>query len=712
MLKKQLLSNRPMTKKSMKVNKVHATTPPTNPNVINATTQKFGVGRGKDISITAKHFNSAKSSDNSDRDNTDNDTNINLDVESGSEGESEESIQVTAKMEKSDSKITKDSQNSAEVVTVTKDGLAEICPAVNGNHSKSICKVSTNGPGLVDNADFAKAISVDAKEKMAKVKPTKRDDFKKSSTEQPLKRAPILINAAHKFKTNCLNKTIVANVVCRPFAELRTPNGNAKRPNAKSLTCAKPETKLPKIPQRRQMTDETKIDENSADDAKMEIDVVTVDDAKSDAATTASTKKKLNIQEYLKRKNISAMPSGKVKISREEHSYGKPVEMAPKPAQAVENGHVQANEKSLYEEIISVSMGCCTDISIPALLHGVRCDGADASAASKSTELLSNIQTTIEMANSGLEQGKISSSSLISSIQDVILKKTSIKIERDEGVHEKNGMTAEDGEIEHGENKVIMHLRKDRIRPTTVTLAIQTDPYFRFLPLERLASHSRKNEHFDRCKSLGRSSSGNNIANDVRSRRAYSIQRDRFTKRIYRKRKDLSESAYYSNDDEDDEQLQMSSSPQRRSRHSDYLESIAHPSPIANGNGKLRRKHKRSGSFKNNRKYRASKLERDSNRHRTISRSLSQSSDTSSTSDGSTSTSSSASTDSSSSSSSKSLNSYGDSSTKSYYGDEQYNRRPNRSNQNWLRARNQQLSSHRSNSPGKCHPLQTIEQFN
>lgn len=688
-----------MKKNPIKVNKVLAS--PTksiasDPNIVNVTKKKFGVGRGKDISITAKYFNSsAKSSDTLDRDNTDNDNN-NLDFErgsssssSGSESDASESSVRSKERIRETEEIGGGSAKTSveESAGAAKNKFVDKSVAGNPTKSKEVTtsgQASTKCPVFVDNVDFAKAIFIDAKETV-KPKPVKRDDLKKNASEQLMKRPPILFNTANKFKTNCL--PIVAS--SRPFTEL-AQNGNTKLLKATLLPDlnAKPEIKLPKIPRLRQLKIEPKIEENCTEDVKMEIDVVSVDDSKSDAMATATSKKKLNIQEYLKRKNINPLANEKVKICREEHSYGKPAETATR-ATADENIHAPNSETSLYEEIISVSMGCGTDISIPEF----RVDGADASTALKSTVLLSNIQTTIEKANSAIEQGKISSSSLISSIQEVILKKTTIKKEMDDCVDEKKSTAKKNQEYEHGENKVIMHLRKNRFRPTTITIAMQTDPYFQFPPLERLVPINRKNEGFDRCKSLGRSKLGDTIANDDRSKRDYSLQQDRFANRKYRTRKGQSESSYYS---DIDEQQQMSS-PQRRSRHSEYLESIAHPSNITNDHSQFRRRHNRSVSYKKNRRYRSSKFERDSNRHRTVSRSLSQSSDTSSSSYTSTSTTASSATV--SSASSKSLNSYGDSSTKSYYADD---RRRNRSTQNWSRgARNQQLSKHRSDSPGK-----------
>lgn len=658
-----------------------------------ATKRKFGVGRGKDISITAKYFDSsAISSDNSDRDNTNDNK---LEVESSSESESDASeISVRSRQRDSDSenpnsKSVKDS--AANTTVTTKNSVVDQIVTSNTKEVKSTSKASTNGPVLLDNVDFAKAIFVDAKES-AKVKPAKREDIKKSVSEQPIKRLPILFNTGNKFKTNCL--PILAN--SRPFTELRITNGNSILQKAKSWTdvCPKPEIKLPKIPLRRQVTVEPKIEETCMEEVKMEIDVVSVDDDKFDATASGMAKKKLNVQEYLKRKNINPLVNGKTKICRDEHSYGKPAETAPKPA-ADENELASNSVSSLYEEIVSVSMGCGTDISIPE--HRVTGN----SDASKSTVLLSKIQTTIENAHAAIEHGKISSNSLISSIQDVILKKTTIKVETADCADDKKP-TVKNEEREHGENKVIMHLRKDRIRPTTVTIAIQTDPYFQFSPLERLAPFGRGNEHIDRCKSLGRSSVANKTAHDARSMRAHSIQLDRYANRNYRTQKDHTESSYYS---DEDAHPQMSS-PQRRSRHSEYLESIAHPSTIVNSHNQVRRRHKRSVSYKNNRRYRSSKFDRDTNRHRTISRSLSQSSDTSSSSHISTLTTSSSATV--SSASTKSFNSYGDSSAKSYYDDEHCDRRHNRSAQNWSRARNQPMSNHRSDSPGTFNRLQRI----
>ncbi|XP_036323451.1 uncharacterized protein LOC118737200 [Rhagoletis pomonella] len=138
-----------------------------------------------------------------------------------------------------------------------------------------------------------------------------------------------------------------------------------------------------------------------------------------------------------------------------------------------------------YEELIIVSAGSNTDISIPPL-NVLPINTCERSLLKSSALLYNN-----------MPKGLTSSSSLIASIQDVFVQKvvgpekTSIANGPTTSVTEK---TRKQGE-QHGEDKVIMHLRKDRIGPRTVSVGIQTDlqPGFARLPKVQLKKRLQRN---------------------------------------------------------------------------------------------------------------------------------------------------------------------------------------------------------------------------
>lgn len=363
-------------------------------------------------------------------------------------------------------------------------------------------------------------------------------------------------------------------------------------------------------------------------------------------------KKKLNIQEYLKRRNISTLKNDATNNRNT---------VLGNLSNVVTNGKAEDNEKenktseivsceqSLYEEIIIVSMGCNTDISIPELKNLSKTAPQSVVAQGKSAILLCNIQDTLDKATANRDLSKISSNSLISSIQNVILKKSTIqsmvtvndtkdlaKAKRTDGTLDE---TKDASEREHGENKVIMHLRKDRVRPSTNTIYVQTEPYFQFPPLDKLHPPIQvfETESNENTKSHSKYNSNNGISNQTEL---------------------LSESSYHSDDDQ---------KTQRRSRYSDYYSSS---SRLSNCSSKKSYNFKRNSSKSKNRQYHRN------DKQRTISRSLNESSNSSrsssSSSDSATSSASSSTTsrsfsesdsDSSRTSSCRTFNSYGGSST-------------------------------------------------
>uniref|UniRef100_A0A0A1WVZ4 Peroxisome proliferator-activated receptor gamma coactivator-related protein 1 n=2 Tax=Zeugodacus cucurbitae TaxID=28588 RepID=A0A0A1WVZ4_ZEUCU len=175
-----------------------------------------------------------------------------------------------------------------------------------------------------------------------------------------------------------------------------------------------------------------------------------------------------------------------------------------------------------YEEVIIVSAGSNTDISIPPLniLPINTCERS----LLKSSALLYNMPS-----------GLSSSSSLIASIQDVVVQKVVGP--------EKSGMTnavttpvtekTQKEAEQHGEDKVIMHLRKDRIRPRTVSMGIQTDPQPGFARLPKIPLKQRAERSY-------RKQSGKAVVDetdsDVSCDRTYNRQRNRSRSPINRSR--------------------------------------------------------------------------------------------------------------------------------------------------------------------------------
>ncbi|CAD6992823.1 unnamed protein product [Ceratitis capitata] len=165
-----------------------------------------------------------------------------------------------------------------------------------------------------------------------------------------------------------------------------------------------------------------------------------------------------------------------------------------------------------YEEVIIVSAGNNTDISIPPLniIPSNTCERS----LLKSSALLYKMSNTINSSNS-----------LIASIQDVVVQKVIVpdkSILTNVVTKPVTGKTQKRAE-QHGEDKVIMHLRKDRIRPRTVSIAIQTElqPGFTLLPKIPIKPHAERNY---------RKQNGSKSAKDDSDSEA-SCERSRQTKR-------------------------------------------------------------------------------------------------------------------------------------------------------------------------------------
>jgi hypothetical protein len=122
-----------------------------------------------------------------------------------------------------------------------------------------------------------------------------------------------------------------------------------------------------------------------------------------------------------------------------------------------------------YEELVLISMGCNSDITIPP-------KEIDEEYENKpSTKFLTNIVNSLQEPSTKTLLN--SSTTLFSSI-NAILQEKCVNAKSDV---ETNKTADCDGE--YGENKVIMHLKKDRLRPIMCTIAIQTDTTPLFPPL-------------------------------------------------------------------------------------------------------------------------------------------------------------------------------------------------------------------------------------
>lgn len=117
-----------------------------------------------------------------------------------------------------------------------------------------------------------------------------------------------------------------------------------------------------------------------------------------------------------------------------------------------------------YEEIILVSTRCNTEVTIPP--HN---DSETKTTGNFLTNIVNNLKDC-DKAESLLN----SSTTLFSSIQAVVQGKCAASTIEHEDVKDKDV---------HGEDKIIMHLRKDRLRPFKCSIAIQTEDDSLFPPL-------------------------------------------------------------------------------------------------------------------------------------------------------------------------------------------------------------------------------------
>ncbi|EDX11605.1 uncharacterized protein LOC6726691 [Drosophila simulans] len=162
-----------------------------------------------------------------------------------------------------------------------------------------------------------------------------------------------------------------------------------------------------------------------------------------------------------------------------------------------------------YEEIIIVSASCNTDITIPPN----QLSKASPRSLLKSSVLLYNI-------SNGQDANKNMSNSLIASIQSEVVRQTSNTTLSAIQSNATKDMSSADKNCQHGEDMVIMHLPKDRVRKTLVSIATQTDlqPEFPLLTLPpKRQSRERTRRNYRKRRTQGSGSNMSTSSSDFSS---------------------------------------------------------------------------------------------------------------------------------------------------------------------------------------------------
>lgn len=634
MLHKQMLSNRPVRSttiiKKFNGSRSMPTEEAAKQTIAINRKPTTGLGRGKDINITAKYYKSSSDDiDDSDASDQSEDTHgKNVVNEDRGISKCENVVSNEIKYGKSVKNIGKIESKEREAVikaqSLSQSVSVKVVESKNSSKILDKCDRRNLNGNRVPTSSSVKCIQ--KKASMPVVKDNKQPENKEIN-----KSVPPLISSSESMSIECKGQKLTDNIEIPIKSEKQQP----------SVWDCEPDVK-PKVIQ-------------------SEMDV--------DNEVPKPIKRKLNIQEYLKRRNLNQLKNeNAIKASsaaelkpepeKKEHATVPTADIKTEKNDQDDKLSITLNEQSMYEEIIIVSMGCNTDISIPEIAKTSSSGrSSPQTVANKSSDkcavLLSDIQDTLVKATIAKDLSKISSNSLLSSIQNVILTKSSAG---NENVADKTENIANKGsdktnkteKPEHGENKIIMHLRKDRVRQPIKDMSMQTEPYFQFPLLEKLVPITKTGQ-INKEMIGNRNNNTTNIA--IESMKGLT----KHSQSAVGKNGDfLSESSYCSDDDY---------KTQRRSRYSDYYSSSSRLSNCSSKKSLNTRGSSSRNDSGNRRHY--SKF----SRNRTKSRSLSRSSDSSRSSSGSSrsSSSSSSATSRSSSSSSRSsctsFNSYGDSST-------------------------------------------------
>lgn len=175
-----------------------------------------------------------------------------------------------------------------------------------------------------------------------------------------------------------------------------------------------------------------------------------------------------------------------------------------------------------YEEIIIVSTSCNTDITIPPYQASIALRDNKTTPSSrsllKSSVLLYNI-------SNGSEAGKDMTNSLIASIQSEVVRQTNC-VALGTSTATGTTTTAGDKNLPHGEDMVIMHLAKNRIRKRMVSMGTQTDlqPEFPLLTLPTTRqSRERTRRSYRKRRIDGSVSNGSSCSSSSSSSNCSSI---------------------------------------------------------------------------------------------------------------------------------------------------------------------------------------------
>jgi hypothetical protein len=279
-------------------------------------------------------------------------------------------------------------------------------------------------------------------------------------------------------------------VVVAPITPVKSPVKRDPRLKEKSEMSEKATAcdSIEKALEKMEGIVEQKIEETSRDS------IVGADDnsmnSNDSAANLKKVRKKLNLEEY-KMRRAQEPEKPLFDVPRRMAAY----ELCDVPASLpllllpTDPEWIASNQKSLaaldsenftkstiasynpdhFEEITIVSMGCNTDITIPPV------DDTD-SDSKPATKSLSSIVNNLNKDN--VESLLNSSTSLFSSIQAVVQGKC---IANETESEQSCEVPKESNE--HGEDKIIMHLRKDRLRPFKCSVGLQTDNISLFPPL-------------------------------------------------------------------------------------------------------------------------------------------------------------------------------------------------------------------------------------
>lgn len=231
-----------------------------------------------------------------------------------------------------------------------------------------------------------------------------------------------------------------------------------------------------------------KVDQASCDNLGVTMDD---DNSMSSNDSVKKVRKKLNLAEYKKRRanekvenkplfdvprKIAAFELCDVPASLPllilptDPNWSQQMKIKNEPIELVRPSKTVFNP-DVYEEIIMVSNGCNTDITIPPFD-----ESEDTNDKKPGSKFLKNIVNNLKKDN--VDNILNSSTSLFSSIQAVVQGKC---VSTETNTEPRSTQSVDTNE--QGEDKIIMHLRKDRLKPFKCSVGLQTEDMSLFPPL-------------------------------------------------------------------------------------------------------------------------------------------------------------------------------------------------------------------------------------